>query len=639
MDKKISISLILIITLLTGKVEAQDNKISYKELVNRLTNLKALAILPEEGEESAMWSSYDRKSKVVNGEYINWAANDDGLTPQYIRKEGENMVLAEMEGPGAVVRIWSASPKKGHVKIFIDGKEVPVMDMPFRDYFRNSAIPAFNYPQLVYETAARGFNNYVPIPYQHSMKIVAEPGWGQYYHFNYISFPEGTKVESFQPNPTSENAEALAEVNSFFENKMGKLPYSVDDSEVKEISRIIAPGDSTVISLKGEKAIYALKANVHVTDDERMAEALRKLVLRINWDGEKEASVWTPIGDFFGSAPGYNLYKTLPMGMTEDTMYSYWYMPFEESAEISLVNNYDEPVQVDLSIGLEKLQESEKDYGRFHAKWHRNILPLENPARWPDWTILETEGRGRYLGASLMVWNPKGGSCRQYGGPGYWWWGEGDAKFFVDGETFPSTYGTGTEDYFGYAWCIPDYFTRAFHSQSHSDNNMGYQSVNRWQIIDNVPFQESFNGYIEKYFPDKWPTQYAVTTYWYLNEEGKDPIGPTPAEELYGWEIPYTVYAEPNVIEGENLNIKKNSGGYATTEAFVHEKLFDQISGHRTLLWHAQPEAGTALVVGFNFMRKPGEYKLTAQVAKSPQGGKFKVFLNGEPAGTIDLKS
>ena len=69
--------------------------------------------------------------------------------------------------------------------------------------------------------------------------------------------------------------------------------------------------------------------------------------------------------------------------------------------------------------------------------------------RWPDWIMLRTEGRGRFCGVSLHVWNPRGG-----------WWGEGDEKFFVDGEKFPSTFGTGSEDYFGYAWGCPSLFQK-----------------------------------------------------------------------------------------------------------------------------------------------------------------------------------
>ena len=64
-----------------------------------------------------------------------------------------------------------------------------------------------------------------------------------------------------------------------------------------------------------------------------------------------------------------------------------------------------------------------------------------------DWTMLHTQGRGRFVGVELHVWNPKGG-----------WWGEGDEKFYIDGEKFPSTFGTGSEDYFGYAWCNPTPF-------------------------------------------------------------------------------------------------------------------------------------------------------------------------------------
>ena len=95
----------------------------------------------------------------------------------------------------------------------------------------------------------------------------------------------------------------------------------------------------------------------------------------------------------------------------------------------------------------------------------------------------------------LHVWNPRGG-----------WWGEGDEKFFVDGEKFPSTIGTGSEDYFGYAWCCPQLFQNAYHNQTHNDgNNSGHVSVNRWHIADNMPFQKSFEGCIEKYYPNDAP--------------------------------------------------------------------------------------------------------------------------------------
>ncbi|WP_242917762.1 glycoside hydrolase family 172 protein [Pontibacter liquoris] len=623
--------LLVILLAISPRLFSQAKQIRYADLVSRLTDLKALAVSPEPGEKSAMWSSYDRRSKVnANGKFIFWDANDDGLNPQYIRKEGKNMVLAEMEGPGVIVRMWSASPGKGYVKIYLDGQPTPVLDLPFIQYFDTTATPAFGYSQLVYETKARGFNNYVPITYQKSCKIVAEPEWGQYYHFNYITFPKDTKVEAFNPKPSPDNKAALATANRFFASRLGELPYPVKATETKEVVETIPAGGAKTITISGPKAIHTLRAQLQVENKSRLDEALRKLTLQINWDDEKEAAVWSPIGDFFGSAPGYNLYRTLPMGMTKEAMYSYWYMPFQQSATITLTNNFDQPVTVNLVIGLEKLSGTGQNMSRFHAKWHRNLAPPADTARWPDWTVLETAGKGRFLGMSLLVWNPKGGSNKQYGGEGSWWWGEGDEKFFVDGEKFPSTFGTGTEDYFGYAWCMPDYFTRAFHSQNHTEGNMGYQSLNRWQVIDNVPFQTSFKGYLEKYFPDKWPTQYAVTTYWYLDKGGKDPIQSTPVAELYGYETPFEAYRVPGVIEGENMKVEKNTGGWENTDWFVDERLFDQVSGHKVLIWNGEPKKENKLAASFH-IQKPGKYKLVMQVVRSPEGGRFQTAVNGQP--------
>ena len=102
------------------------------------------------------------------------------------------------------------------------------------------------------------------------------------------------------------------------------------------------------------------------------------------------------------------------------------------------------PRTLELEIAHAPLPQPFEQLGHFHAKWHRDAFLPRGPERELDWTMLKTEGRGRFCGVMLHVWNPRGG-----------WWGEGDEKFFVDGEKFPSTIGTGSEDYFGYAWCDP----------------------------------------------------------------------------------------------------------------------------------------------------------------------------------------
>jgi hypothetical protein len=605
--------------------------INYTDVVSRMTDLKRIAQLPAEGETSGMFSSYDRKSKYdeETDSYIDWAANNDGLTPQYIRKEGENMVLAEMDGPGAIVRIWSASPKKGHVKIYIDGSETPTIDLPFIDYFNTSELPVFRYPNLVYETNARGFNNYVPITFQKSIKIVGEPEWGQYYHFNYITFPEGTDVETFKTMPTPDVKMALQKADRMLGDDVGQ---SIPDNSraLSEINQLtVNPGEmKNALKIKGKRAITMLKVKMGPLDEEQIAEAYRKTIISINWDDEPEPSVWSPIGDFFGSAPGFNKYKTLTMGMTDEGMYSYWYMPFAKHAEINIENTSVFPVELTIEAGHEKLHGKAAEYGRFHARWHRDVMPVRED-RWPDWTVLKTQGQGRFVGMFLSVWNPKGGSCVEFGGEGQHWWGEGDEKFHVDGEKFPSTFGTGTEDYFGYAWCMPDFFEHAFHSQNYTEDNMGYQSLNRWQIIDNVPFQESFEGYMEKYFPNHWPTQYAAVAYWYLDKDGTDPHQPVPGDELFGYETPFDVYTIKNAIEAEYMVVTSNTGGRVRKDRFAHEKLFNEVSGHKFFIWFANESGESVLTTTFDF-DKTGKFKVSTNIILAKVGGMFDIDLNGK---------
>src|SRR5262252_4993646 len=105
---------------------AHGEKLSYVDLVHRITDLEYLSTVPAPGDQCAQWSSYDRKGRydAATDKYINWDANGDGNG--VIRKEGDKVVMAEMEGPGCIWRIWSAMPQEGHVRIYLDGATEPV---------------------------------------------------------------------------------------------------------------------------------------------------------------------------------------------------------------------------------------------------------------------------------------------------------------------------------------------------------------------------------------------------------------------------------------------------------------------------------------------------------------------------------
>ncbi len=102
---------LLLLAALTATAQT-DTALTYTDLVHRMTNVSRLAVLPERGEKCGMWSSYDRASRYdeATGKYVNWDANGDG--GGVIRSEGDRVVMAEMQGPGCIWRIWSAAPDR-----------------------------------------------------------------------------------------------------------------------------------------------------------------------------------------------------------------------------------------------------------------------------------------------------------------------------------------------------------------------------------------------------------------------------------------------------------------------------------------------------------------------------------------------
>ena len=594
--------------------------LTYVDLVKRLTDMSQLAVLPDPGETCRQWSSYDRRSTYDAGKkaYGQWSANGDGNG--IIRREGDREVMAEMSGPGVIWRIWSATAGKGHVKVFLDGASSAAVDMPFHNYFDGKSEP-FQGKALCH-VVARGWNCYVPLPYQKSCKIVADKGWGRYYHFTYTTYPSGTVLPTFRCQLSAEEKSALVAANAFLENKCGTDPAGPRAGEKTEVADIpVAAGQTArFLDLPGPRAVSALRVRLDVPDPPDDIATLRELCLRITWDEAATPQVWCPLGDFFGSAPGRKLYRSLPLGMTDQGMYSLWYMPFAKRAVVEVSNDGKQTRTVRLEVTHAPLTTPAERLGRFHAKWHRDaLLPEDAQRRAIDWTMLKTEGRGRFVGVMLHVWNPRGS-----------WWGEGDEKFFVDGEPFPSTFGTGSEDYFGYAWCCPDRFVNAYHSQPHNDGaNRGHVCVNRWHIVDNVPFQTSFEAAIEKYYRNKRPTLYAAVAYWYQAPGGRDPYGEVPLADRTGYYQGFELPTVKGAMEGERLRVVERTGGLARPQDMG--SFGDGWSGFEHLWWTGG-KPGDKLTVAFP-VKTAGRARLLLQLTKARDYGIVQLHLNGAKLG------
>lgn len=530
--------------------------LTYSELLRCLYDLEHLAEPPLPGERSGTCSSFDRRSRydLATDSYLDWDANDDGSG--FIRREGEWIVAFECEGPGVIWRVWSALPTSGHIQIFIDDAPDPVVDLPFRDFFErfNHEIPPLNFLDLV-PTLSRGRNRFIPIPFNHSCKVRLGPGWGAYYHFTYTQFPPETRLPLFTGLFDRTDCLALAAADRTLHERGWRSPRTPGDTLERVTITIPAGATLPVAELLGNRAITALRVVAELPEPPLDEPPLRELALRITWDQDSAPAVWAPLGDFFGTAPGVNYYRALPLGMTDGGFYCHWFMPFAERALLELTNDGAHERRLHFTIIHRPLARPAHDLLRFHAKWHRNPFRERDQAqgRTIDWPLLLAQGQGRFCGVHLHVWNhwapPQPPADDWWYGRWDrksidWWWGEGDEKFFVDGETFPSTFGTGSEDYIGYAWAAePPFptFDSAFACQPRValDAN-GHTSVNRFQICDNVPFQTSFAGFIERYKPEQWgdgtASVYAATVYWYQRPGEPDGYDAVPLSERIGYD-------------------------------------------------------------------------------------------------------
>ncbi len=166
----------------------------------------------------------------------------------------------------------------------------------------------------------------------------------------------------------------------------------------------------------------------------------RRLILRIYWDNEEQPSIETPLGDFFanGWCERCNI-NSLPISVNPaGGMNAYWEMPFRQHARLSIENLGGEGAVLYYQIDY-TLTEVPDDMAYLHAQWRRS-QPLEYKQ---VHTLLDgVQGHGHYVG-TYLAWQSNATG----------WWGEGEIKFYLDGDQdFPTICGTGTEDYFGGAW-------------------------------------------------------------------------------------------------------------------------------------------------------------------------------------------
>jgi len=305
---------------------------------------------------------------------------------------------------------------------------------------------------------------------------------------------------------------------------ISKRVSSYDRTGGNKDSLTIKAGETAVLAdLKGPGILHHLWVTI-------AAEAFygRKIVLRMYWDGETAPSVEAPIGDFFGVGHGLNRnVDSTPIACTSEgrARNCYWRMPFRRSARVTVTNEGTGEIPAFYYyLDYRELKSLPADAAYFHAQY-RQEMPCE-PGK--NYLILDAAGRGHYVGCNLSVLQRAMG-----------WWGEGDDMIYVDGESFPSLHGTGSEDYFSDAWGMRE-SARPFYGcpLQEEDFQAGAKAtVYRFHIPDPIPFKTSIRATIEHGHRNDRSDFYSSTTYWYQTEPHK----PFPALPPVKTRLPYAL--------------------------------------------------------------------------------------------------
>lgn len=412
-----------------------------------------------------------------------------------------------------------------------------------------------------------------------------------------------------------------AQMNSSFDNSLldqlsisskgqSKRSSSTDENfKGNGDSKEIFPGETLVLAdLEGPGII----THIWNTCASLNPFSARALILRIYWDGAEKPSIEVPLGDFFGVGHGAKKdFQSFPVSVSSlgRSRSCFWRMPFQKHAKITLSNELPGfgPVFFYYYVDWEKVDKLPDDILYFHARYHQ-----QTPAKPGDHVILNTTGRGNYVGTVYSVHQVKNG-----------WFGEGDDRFYIDDEVVPSIQGTGTEDYFGDSWGFRE-FAGSFQGVSLYEGPLAGDRVTayRWHIPDPIRFKNSLKFSIEhrgsvidqqgnKLSSSKERADWlSSVAFWYQMPIVFSDADMPPASERIA---PYQIYiasglkmnASPDKVRKEDVGI------------------------------HFEPETPDG-EIEFEFeVKESGRYKFSAVLVDGIFGGMYQPLIDDQAAGPV----
>lgn len=459
-----------------------DPEVTLEGLLAGLVELERLSHAPRPAFVSLLASSTDPSSRGAAPGTSAFFANADFAVWQ----GREPLLLLDTEGPGVVTHLWSANPT-GTLRVYVDGAAQPVLSAPMRSLLGGDE-PPFTSPYAF--VVAGGYNFYFPIAFQKHCTITVQSDQdGEhrlYYQVDHLRYASSARVQSFSKARLARAEPVRLRVEQQLTDPWASAASaaSAASGQTHELRVELAPGQAWQTTLQAAADGGVLR-ELRLHADPLDPRALRETKLEVFVDGER--TVHAPLGELFAASPEPRAVQALPVSLdpAKQLLTSRWPMPFAKTLRVLLTSTG--------TLGLSgtlRLTSEARDYAAdtrlFYAQWHAPGWQKSEPTH--DFTLGGLKGEGLYVGNVLHVLNTDTS-----------WWGEGDEKVYVDGEAFPSRFGTGTEDYYGYAYCSNERFDTAYLGQPSAGTrkNFGAVTLYRFHTLDAIAFRSSLRFDLE----------------------------------------------------------------------------------------------------------------------------------------------
>lgn len=491
------------------------DQVCLESLLDEMTDRDAVTRFPKIRYSQKQVSSYDRRSVFPGSD--GWFANDDGAGYERIDTVCGRLekVMCDLQGPGVITRIWMTTREKfGNIRFYFDGASEPQIVVKAYDMkrFPLNVPDGLSLTHTHYDSAMNGVGGnsfFLPIPYAKGCKITfEEPDINvkipRYYHIGYRQYEEGTKIRTF----TLEEAERLLnKINIVSETLINHATFN--DGSISETGKTIPGGEECVLDLPdGCRIIRNLEIVVNGFSADNYSEVMKALVVKGKFDGKN--CILAPLADFCGAGAGAPAVDGWWLSSDGRGKVSCRFvMPYRESASISVSNSGREQVNVRIIANMDTYKwDSSSLYFHCSHRFQKEI-PLNNNYDTMDnldWNFMTINGRGMYVGDLLSVNNHA-----------IDWYGEGDEKIWVDSDSFPSAFGTGTEDYFNCSWAPVVPFLTPYGGAPRADDESshGWNAFLRTRNLDAIPFNEKFKFDIEMLSWHIGTADYYATSFWY----------------------------------------------------------------------------------------------------------------------------